>query len=206
MPCKIIEPVVGLLIDRFDEPGVFETFSKKLCEAFLDAAHHTDVDTPYFRVFMHRNAGIQIVHALLAADAADDFPPARPIAFSLSATARRFRVSRIHVRRLIDAAEREGLLRYSDDGMITLEPMGRKSIDTVFATQMIRFLMVAGRTMKAGLEQVERVAPASVLRSGARRARRRPVVGLGLPSFGPDSGTTRLAYRETRPGGGPWIS
>ena len=160
---QVIEPVVGLLIDRFDEPGVFETFSKKLCEAFLDAAHHTDVDTPYFRVFMHRNAGIQIVHALLAADAADDFPPARPIAFSLSATARRFRVSRIHVRRLIDAAEREGLLRYSDDGMITLEPMGRKSIDTVFATQMIRFLMVAGRTMKAGLEQVERVAPASVL-------------------------------------------
>ena len=159
---QILEPAVGLLIDRFDEPGVFETFSKKLCEAFLDAARSTDVDAPYFRVFMHRNAGIQIVHTLLSADAGDAFPPARPIPFSLSATARRFRVSRIHVRRLIDAAEHEGLLRYSDDGMVVLEPVGRKTIDYVFAAQMIRFLMVAARTMNAGPEQIERIAPAPV--------------------------------------------
>ena len=156
---QILEPAVGLLLDRFDEPGVFETFSKKLCEAFLDAARHTDVNAPYFRVFMHRNAGIQIVHTLLSADAGEAFPPARPIPLSLAAMARRFRVSRIHVRRLIDAAEQEGLLRYSDDGMVTLEPIGRKTIDTVFATQMIRFLMVAARTMIAGLEQVEHIAP-----------------------------------------------
>jgi hypothetical protein len=154
---QILEPSVGLLLDRFDEPGVFETFSKKLCEAFLDAAHHTDVDAPYFRVFMHRNAGIQIVHTLISAS--DTFPPAWPIPFSLSATARRFRVSRIHVRRLIDAAQHEGLLRFSDDGAVTLEPAGRRTIDYAFATQMIRFLMVAARTMKAGLEQVEHGAP-----------------------------------------------
>jgi len=160
---QILEPAAGLLLDRFDEPGVFETFSKKLCEAFLDAAHHTDVDAPYFRVFMHRNAGIQIVHALLSADADDAFPPAQPIPFSLSATARRFRVSRIHVRRLVDAAQHEGLLRFSDDGAVTLEPAGRRTIDYVFATQMIRFLMAAARTMKAGLEQVEHIAPVPAL-------------------------------------------
>ena len=160
---QILEPAIGLLLDRFDEPGVFETFSKKLCEAFLDAARSTDVDAPYFRVFMHRNAGIQIVHTLLSADAGEAFPPARPIPFSLSATARRFRVSRIHVRRLIDAAEREGLLHYSDDGMVALESVGRKTIDYVFATQMIRFLMVAARTMNAGLEQVAHIAPAPAM-------------------------------------------
>jgi hypothetical protein len=156
---QILEPSVGLLLDRFDEPGVFEAFSKKLCEAFLDTAQQTDVNSSYFRVFMHRNAGIQIVHALLAADTDGAFPPVQPIPFSLSATARRFRVSRIHVRRLVDAAEHEGLLHYSDDGAVTLEPAGRKVIDTVFATQMIRFLTVAARTMKAGLEQVEHIAP-----------------------------------------------
>jgi len=156
---QILEPSVGLLLDRFDEPGVFEAFSRNLCEAFLDTARQTDLNAPYIRVFMHRNAGIQIIHALLSSDADDAFPPVQPIPFSLSAAARRFRVSRIHVRRLVDAAEREGLLRYSNDGAITLEPAGREVIDTVFATQMIRFLAVAARTMKAGLDQVEHIAP-----------------------------------------------
>ena len=146
---QVLEPAVGLLLDRFDEPGVFETFSKKLCEAFLDAAQQADSETAYFRVFMHRNAGIQIMHALLAASADDVFPPVRPIAFSLSATARRFRVSRIHVRRLVDAAEREGLLKFGSDNAITFAPAGRRAIDDVFATQMIRYLMAAGRTLKA---------------------------------------------------------
>ena len=157
---QILEPAIGLLIDRFDEPGVFETYSKTLCEAFLDAAQQTNVDTAYFRVFMHRNAGIQIIHALLCADGDDSFPPTRAIPFSLSATARRFRVSRIHVRRLIDAAEQEGLLHFSHGGAIVLQEAGRKTIDFVFATQMIRFLMVAGRTMKAGQDQAERIAAA----------------------------------------------
>jgi hypothetical protein len=146
---QILEPAVGFVLDRFDEPGVFETFSKKLCEAFLDAAHQTNVETGYFRVFMHRNAGIQIVHALLVAAADDVFPPVRPVAFSLSAAARRFHVSRIHVRRLIDAAEHEGLLTLGRDGAIAWTHAGRYAVDDVFATQMIRFLAVAGRTLKA---------------------------------------------------------
>jgi hypothetical protein len=165
---QILEPAVGLLIDRFDEPGVFETFSRKLCEVFLDAAHQADVDAPYFRVVLHRNAGIQIVHALLAAEPDDVFPPVRPIPFSLSATARRFRVSRVHVRRLADDAAREGLLRFADEGTIALEPAGRMAIDHVFATQMIRFLMVAARTMKAGQDLAERAVPAPAHPPAAR--------------------------------------
>lgn len=157
---QVIEPAIGLLLDRFDEPGVFEMFSKNLCEAFLDAAQQTDLDSPYLRVFMHRNAGIQIVHALICANADDSFPPTRPVPFSLSATARRFHVSRIHVRRLIDAAQREGLLHFSDGGTVVLQDEGRRAIDHVFATQMIRFLMVAARTMKARQDQAEHIASA----------------------------------------------
>jgi len=165
---QILEPAVGLLIDRFDEPGVFETFTKKICEAFLDAARQTDVDAPYFRVFMHRNAGIQIVHALISADADDVFPPARPIAFSLSAAARRFRVSRIHVRRLIDAAEREGLLHLSNSGTIVLQDAGRRAIDDIFSTQVIRFLMVAARTLKTCQDATGRIIVPPSLPQGAR--------------------------------------
>jgi hypothetical protein len=143
----VLEPAVGILLAHFDEPAVFETFAKLLCEGFLGSAGETDLNSPYFRVFMHRHAGIQIVHALLAASADDVFPPERPIALSLSAAARRFRVSRIHLRRLLDAAEREGLLRLTADGAVQFEPAGREAIDAVFATQMIRFLEAAARTL-----------------------------------------------------------
>lgn len=145
---RVLEPAVGLLLDRFDAPGVFETLAKMLCEVFLGGSLKNNTDTPYYRVFMHRNAGIQIVHALLLANPDDVFPPVRPITLSLSATARRFKVSRIHVRRLFDAAQRDGLLRLTGDGTVMFEPAGREALDYVFAAQMICFLMAAGRTLQ----------------------------------------------------------
>lgn len=174
---QVLEPAVGLLLDRFDEPGVFETFTRKLCEAFLDAANQTNLDAPYFCVFMHRNAGIQIMHALIAADAGDTFPPSRPIPFSLSATARRFRVSRIHVRRLIDAAEQEDLLHLSDDGLVVFPHAGRKAVDDVFATQMIRFLMVAARTLKTCQDATGRIALSQPLPHTAHTDRAQALFG-----------------------------
>lgn len=144
-----LEPAVGILLDRFDTPGIFETYAGILCEVFIDAARSFDVESPYFRVFMHRYAGIQIVHALLADSRADTFPPQRPIPVSLSAIARRFRVSRAHVRRLLAAAAREKLVRLEEDGTLVFAPEGRAALDAVFATQMIRFLSAASRTFQA---------------------------------------------------------
>jgi DNA-binding GntR family transcriptional regulator len=129
-----------------------------LCEVFLDGMPHASMDSPYFRVFMHRNAGIQIMHTLLAASAGDVFPPQQPIALSLSAAARRFKVSRIHVRRLLDAGERDGLLRLSADGAVQFEPAGRDAIDYIFATQLIRFLSAAARTLALKADLAEAMA------------------------------------------------
>ncbi len=164
---RVLEPAVDLLLERFDAPGVFETFAKMLCEVFLGGSLAGDVDTPYYRVFMHRNAGIQIVHALLSANPEDVFPPVRPIAISLSATARRFKVSRIHVRRLLDAAQREGLLRLGGDGTVAFEPAGRQAVDYVFSAQIICFLIAAGRD------------GASFLRAHRHAARHRRPARLG---------------------------
>jgi len=159
---QVLEPVeIGRLLDRFDAPGVFETYAKILCDVFLEGMPHASMESPYFRVFMHRNAGIQIMHTLLAASTGDVFPPAQPIAFSLAAAARRFKVSRIHVRRLLDAGERDGLLRLSADGAVQFEPAGRDAIDYVFATQMIRFLSAAARTLALNPNLAETTAQPS---------------------------------------------
>jgi hypothetical protein len=148
---QVLEPAVGRMIERFDAPGVYETFVTQMGDLFLHGSRkgRAAEQPAYFRVFMHRNAGIQVVHALLA-DAADGdvFPPRRPIAFSASAMARRFKVSRIHISRLMDAAQAEGLLTLGD-GMVTLTPSGREAFDWVFANQMIYFLAAAARTVKA---------------------------------------------------------
>ncbi len=143
----VIEPQIAALIDRFDMPGVFETYAVLLVEAFLATVPHFDVNAPYFRIFMHRHAGIQIVHFLLAHAADEAFPPREPIAVSLSALAQRFGVSRSHVRRLLEAAEREGLIQRCNDGAVLWTPAGRVAVDNVFTTQMTRFLFIGARTM-----------------------------------------------------------
>jgi len=143
----VLEPEIAVLVDLFERPGVFETYAALLVEGFLVTVPHFDVNTPYFRIFMHRYAGIQIVHFLLARAADEAFPPREPIAFSLSTLAQRFGVSRSHVRRLIEAAEREGLIQRCNDGAVVWTSAGRAELDYVFATQMTRFLFIAARTM-----------------------------------------------------------
>ncbi len=143
----VLEPEIAVLIDRFETPGVFETYAALLAQGFLATVPHFDVNMPYFRIFMHRHAGIQIVHFLLAHATDEAFPPKAPIAFSISELAQRFGVSRSHVRRLFDAAEREGLIQRCNDGAVLWTPAGRVSLDNVFESQMTRFLATAARTM-----------------------------------------------------------
>ncbi len=143
----VLEPEIAVLIDRFETPGVFETYAALLAEGFLATVPHFDVNMPYFRIFMHRHAGIQIVHFLLAHAADEAFPPKAPSAVSISELAQRFGVSRSHVRRLFDAAEREGLIQRCNDGAILWAPAGRAALANVFESQMTRFLATAARTM-----------------------------------------------------------
>jgi hypothetical protein len=143
----VLEPEIALLIERFESPGVFETYAVLMVEGFLTTVPHFQQNMPYFRIFMHRHAGIQIVHFLLANAADDAFPPHEPIAYSISTLAQRFGVSRSHVRRMIEAAEREGMIQRCNDGAVVWAPAGREQLDYVFATQMTRFLFIAARTM-----------------------------------------------------------
>jgi hypothetical protein len=163
-----IEPQIAELIDRFEAPGVFETYAALLVEGFLAAVHHFDVKTSYFHIFMHRYAGIQIVHFLLAHATDEAFPPIEPIPFSTAGLAQRFGVSRSHVRRLIEAAERAGLIQRCNDGALLWTPAGRKALDDVFATQMIRFLVTAARTMAARPDLFGPLAHADSERRAAR--------------------------------------
>jgi hypothetical protein len=145
---QLLEPAVGAVLKRFDAAGVYESFLMQTSEMFLHGSKQGHDQAAYYRVFMHRNAGIQIMFSLLVEARHDDFPPRAPIAFSAVAAARRFGVSRIHVQRLIEAAKAEGLFSLRP-GEVVLTDAGRTAVDWVFATQMIIYLTAAARTFKA---------------------------------------------------------
>lgn len=142
----VVEPAVSKVLAGFDEQAVFECYVRCISEGYLEGLKNVDTEDPFFRIFMHRYAGTQIVHGLIFAGQ-DDFPPRDPIAFHRVEMARRFSVSRLHVRRMMDGAQREGLIRFADDGALVFTPSGRAAVDHIYATQLIVFLVAAARTL-----------------------------------------------------------
>ncbi|MGH7057734.1 MAG: hypothetical protein ACREFZ_07575 [Acetobacteraceae bacterium] len=142
----IIEPAVSRVLACFDVQAVFECYVRSISEAYLQGLKDVDTRDPFFRTFMHSYAGTQIVHGLVLA-AKDAFPPRDPIAFQLTETASRFSVSRLHVRRMMDAAQQGGLLRLAE-GALIFTPAGRAAVDHIYATQLIVFLVTAARTVE----------------------------------------------------------
>lgn len=151
---QVLEPGVGALLARFDAPGVFEAYTREICEALLEEARDFDMDQPHFRVFLHHMGGIQITHALVDASPGEAFPPNGPIPFAVAAAARRFRVSRPQVRRILEAAARERLMQLGEDGTVSFTPEGGEVCAGFLATQMRLFLVAAARTCKARPELV----------------------------------------------------
>jgi hypothetical protein len=142
----IIEPAVALVVARLHEPDVLETYMTQLGGGFLQAVMIQE-DRPFIRVFVNPHAGMQLVDCLLlAGDQGDVFPPSRPVAISVSATARRLRVSRAHIRRLLEAAEKEGLLRRGADRTVTFDESLRAEIRNALALRLVGFLVCAAKS------------------------------------------------------------
>jgi CRP-like cAMP-binding protein len=110
---------------------------------------------PGFELFADRNAGVLIAYSLLlAGERGDAFPPQRPVRLSISAAARRFGVSRVHVRKLLRDAEDEGYLARagSADGEVALQP---RFIDATLDFIASAFLYL-GHCAVVAVDEIER--------------------------------------------------
>ena len=137
-----IEPAAAILRDRLDTPAVFDAFARLQADGLRETSSGGyEMDTAYFRVFLHRHAGSQILFLLLATN--ETFPPQGATPFSLAAAARRFGVSRIHIRRLLGAGAAEGLLRSDGEGSVILEETGRAEIEKNYRDQLVHLLAAA---------------------------------------------------------------
>jgi hypothetical protein len=138
---------------------VFDAFARLQADGLRETSSGGyEMDTAYFRVFLHRHAGSQIIFLLLATN--ETFPPQGATPFSLAAASRRFGVSRIHIRRLLDAAEAEGLLRNDGEGNLTLEEAGRAEIEKSYRHQIAHLLAAAAAAVDEAPEVVSTTSDA----------------------------------------------
>jgi hypothetical protein len=143
---SVVEPAVGLLWRNLSAPGVFEALVIEQCDAFISSRSQARPFAAFYRVFLHRLAGIQILHGLVAQ--APAFPPAGNIPFSISGTARRFKVSRAHVARMLKDAHAEGFV-ILEPGVLRFTPAGLEVLDVLYAGRLCVNLACAARVVKA---------------------------------------------------------
>jgi hypothetical protein len=98
------------------------------------------------RAFLHRLAGIQVLHGLVAQ--AKTFPPAEELSFSASETARRLKVSRVHLGRILKEAEAQGFVTLKP-GALRFTEAGLKALDWMYASRLSLHLSCASRVLKA---------------------------------------------------------
>jgi hypothetical protein len=103
----IMAPDLAYALERYDEPDGLAAFMGILGKYAVDAAKRPRVELLGFLEIANRRAGGSTMNALVvaAAEEAGHFPAAGPVRVSISALARRFRVSRAHILKLLRQAE-----------------------------------------------------------------------------------------------------
>jgi hypothetical protein len=151
---RIVEPAVDLLLQQLDVPATFETLARHQGEELIAMAKTSPaINTSYYRIFLNRYAGIQIT-MVFGAEGSEQFPTQAPIAFSAAAIAKRFHVSRIHIKRMMDQAEREGFISRKGDGAIVLEESLRRAMRDSYAMQLTRLLSQSARALSASRDSL----------------------------------------------------
>jgi AraC-like DNA-binding protein len=134
------------LSNRLGDPAVMRQFIRIECEIGLELGSRGGKDNAFWRVFLNRHAGMQILHALmLGAGDTERYPPDCPMPFSLSQLARDFHVSRPHVARLVRAAEQEGLMTLLGDNRMQFTPEGHRQAAFFLALRIAAGLSAAVR-------------------------------------------------------------
>ena len=146
---SLIEPAAALILARLDEPAVLDAFvsiqGEGLSRVASSEAGEAGQAELFTQIFLHRHGGMQLIHWFVQTDE-QAFPPRRTPPISATALARRLTVSRVHLRRLLNNAERKGLIGWEDDGCLLILPPLRRMIEWVFANRLIGFLILAAKT------------------------------------------------------------
>lgn len=144
---SLVDPGMDAAISCYDRPGGFEAYVRHAGDGLIAAITAGATPATELDIFAERAAGILILYQLLlAGEEGDAFPPRRPIRASVNGLAKRFKVSRTHVMRLLRDGEAEGFFRRAPeagDGYVILAKP--EAIEQHFAAGLLLLGSVARR-------------------------------------------------------------
>jgi hypothetical protein len=147
---RAMRPVLpeAAAVFRLGDPEFEAAFVRLTSSYFIEGTRLVDA-APQLTLFVERNAGLVILFDILSTAGSDDtFPSMRPVSLSISALARRFSVSRAHVRTLLRDAEAAGLIERSGDGTrVAIRPDLVEALKNFFAFSLV---FVARCALEAG--------------------------------------------------------
>jgi hypothetical protein len=139
-----LEPAIGAMLAA-EEPAFLRAFGRVHAHGLLSTVDRAAPAPELLRAFMHAHAGTQVVWTLIEEAQDGAFPPLRVGPISHSALARRFGVSRVHIRRMFAQAAAERLVRLEPDRRIVFEHRAREQIRVLYAAQLLWILMSAAQ-------------------------------------------------------------
>jgi hypothetical protein len=145
---RVIEPAGAIIRDALGRPAVATAFMRLQGEGLLRGSRQGGEGPAFVRTVLHRHAGSQIAWLLLAAGD-DGFPPRAAARLSIAAVARRFGVSRVHVRRLLRGAARAGVVELGADGATRFADAALPDIRFLYAAQLAQLLASAAGAARA---------------------------------------------------------
>ncbi len=143
---SLIEPMIDAVLLNIADRNVFDAVIIEQGNAFIAGSGNPHPYNALYQAILHRRGGIQILHDLVAR--APRFPPTEEIAFSSLRTAQQFKVSRIHVDRMMREAETRGLLT-AHRGTISFTSLGREALDWLYASRLCLNLGCIARVIES---------------------------------------------------------
>lgn len=148
---EAMAPDMADLLSRYDDPESFRTFTGILGACTLRAVRAPRPGKHVLEPVGVNRAGGQVLISLLdaAAEAAGRFPAAGPAPVSISALARRFRVSRTQILRILRQAEAAGLfIRGGKEGEGVVQPLLVETFEALYAESYVGLAASAHRALR----------------------------------------------------------
>lgn len=156
--CRPLVPGVGAVLERWDEPGVFEGFMGATGRFMAGSFLAYDRKAPNLDGIAQRNAGLTVMGQLVVM-AGDGFPPTGPTEINLSELSKRSGVSRQHARNILKVGEQADFWRLEADGRLVFTEAFHLQIRVLMATYVLH-LDWCGRQALAAATPPRRSAPA----------------------------------------------
>jgi len=144
---ELIDPRVGRLLNHLDDDAIFDAICASQIDELADDVAALNHFPEITQIFVNRAAGSQVLWYLLSFHRDEVFPSPKPVPLNPSTLAGRFHVSKVHIRRILNAAIAANLLRWVDDGHVSFTPKALANLYDFYGAQMSCLLRTAYHTL-----------------------------------------------------------